>query len=66
LVESAKAWPTDVGRPALVYRLLDLTLNDHDVASQAVTRPEAGAYVPNAFALGPVGLRILFAVISSV
>jgi uncharacterized protein (TIGR02118 family) len=59
-VRSSKVWPKEDGTPTPAYRLLDLSFADYASASAAVTTPEAGAFIPNVFALGTGGLRIVF------
>jgi uncharacterized protein (TIGR02118 family) len=59
-VETAKVWPKEDGSPTPAYRLIALYFADYDAASQAVTTQEAGAFIPDLFALATGGVRIAF------
>lgn len=62
-VESAKVWPKEDGSRTPAYRLLDLYFADYDVASAAVTTPEASTFLANVFQLATGGARITFAAV---
>jgi uncharacterized protein (TIGR02118 family) len=60
-IETSKVWPKEDGTPTPAYRLIDLYFPDYDMASVAVTTPEAGALFPTIFGLASGGVRIVFA-----
>jgi uncharacterized protein (TIGR02118 family) len=60
-VESAKVWPKEDGSATPAYRLLDMYFTGYDTASQAVTTPQAGAFVSKVFESSTGGVRLVFA-----
>lgn len=60
-LRSAKVWPKEDGTPTPAYRILELSFQDYDSASAAVTTAEAGAFFPSVFGLATGGVRIVFA-----
>lgn len=60
-VESWKVAPKEDGSPTPAYRLLDLYFAGYDAASEAVTTPEAGAFVGKVMEAATGGVRIVFA-----
>jgi hypothetical protein len=60
-VRHAKVWRKEDGSVTPAYRLLDLCFTGYEAASQAVTTPEAGAFVAKVMEWATGGVRILFA-----
>ena len=59
-IETSKVWPKEDGSPMPLYRMVDLYFADYDVASAAVTTPEAAELFPSIFGLATGGVRIAF------